>query len=195
MTNTEQALAKVGTTFDEVVDNILAVWNRATDANIEAGAQWYPLNGQWVIDQAYAHGYSVDTVAAVAAHLSPRIHWDRCKMLASNFLSGASTYGIMKARLKAAQTALDSDEPLSTLKGNKVKAFAANLLGDEDSVTVDVWAIRIALNITATKGEEVSKAGVYDAIADAYREAARQIGVAPSTVQATTWVVIRNGRS
>jgi hypothetical protein len=113
----------------------------------------------------------------------------------------------MGASLKNAQRALDSDEPLSTLNGNKVKAFAANLLGDEDSVTVDVWAVRVAFGASkefkSTVGDSepvrpenlLAKAGVYAAIADAYREAARQLGVAPSTVQAVTWVVIRNGRS
>jgi hypothetical protein len=193
MTTTEQALAKIDTDFDTVVANILAVFDRATPANIEAGAAWYPTQGQTVIDYAHSFGYSVDTVAAVVAHLSPRTPWDRNITQAAVVLAHGETVGVLGMNLRNAQKAMASDAPLDTLKGNKVKAFAANLLGDTEAVTVDVWAIRVALG--HGDGTEVSKVGVYDAIASAYREAARLRGVEPSTMQAVTWVVARNGRA
>ena len=185
-----EALAKVNTDFDQVVSRILATYKRATDAQLEDGHQWYPGEGAWVIEVAYAHGYSIDTVAAVAAHLSPRIDWDRCKTLTQIFLSSGETFGLMKANVARAQSAIDADAPLSTLKGNKTKAFAANLLGDTDAVTVDVWAIRTALGHTV-RGDEISIAGVYNAIADAYRAAAVILGVSAPSVQAVCWVVER----
>lgn len=189
-TRTQAAAAKVGTTHDEMVERILATYDRASDTQLEEGMQWYPGEGQWVIEVAYAHGYSVDTVAAVAAHLSPRIDWDRCKTLTQIFLSGGGTYGLMKANVARAQSAIDASEPLTTVKGNKTKAFAANLLGDVDAVTVDVWAIRIALGSTV-RGDEVKIAGLYEAIADAYRDAALQRGITAPSMQAVTWVVAR----
>jgi hypothetical protein len=36
---------------------------------------------------------------------------------------------------------------------------------------------------------------VYPAIEHAYRVAAERVGVDPTTMQATTWVVARNGRA
>jgi hypothetical protein len=96
----------------------------------------------------------------------------------------------MKDNVARAQSAIDSDAPLSTVKGNKTKAFAANLLGDTEAVTVDVWAIRTALGHTV-RGDEVKYAGVYDAIADAYRAAALVLGVSAPSVQAVCWVVER----
>jgi hypothetical protein len=191
-TNTKRtaALAKVNTTFEETVQRILETYDRATDTQLEDGMQWYPGEGQWVVEVAYAHGFSVDTVAAVAAHLSPRIDWDRCKTLTQIFLSGGGTFGLMKANAARAQSAIDSETPLSTVKGNKTKSFAANLLGDVDAVTVDVWAIRVALGATV-RGDEVKIAHLYDALADAYREAALRRGISAPSMQAVTWVVAR----
>lgn len=192
MTNTKRiaALAKVGTTHDEAVTRILETYDSATETQLEEGFQWYPGEGQWLVEIAYAHGFNVDTVAAVAAHLSPRIHWDRCKTLTQIFLSGGGTYGLMKDNVGRAQAAIDSDTPLATVKGNKTKAFAANLLGDVDAVTVDVWAIRIALGATV-RGDEIKIANLYDALADAYREAALRRGISGPSMQAVTWVVAR----
>lgn len=190
MSTQDKALAKVNTTFDEVVARIIATYSRATPSQLEDGLQWYPGEGAWVVEVAYAHGYSIDTVAAVAAHLSPRIDWDLCKTRTQIFLSSGETYGLMKANVARAQSAIDSDTPLATVKGNKTKAFAANLLGDTEAVTVDVWAIRTALGSTQ-RGDEISKAGVYDALADAYRAAALVLGVSAPSVQAVCWVVER----
>jgi hypothetical protein len=184
------ALAKVGTTFDEAVERILDTYDRATDTQLEEGMQWYPGEGQWLVEIAYAHGFNVDTVAAVAAHLSPRIDWNRCKTLVQIFLAGGGTFGLMKANVARAEAAINSETPLSTVKGNKTKAFAANLLGDVDAVTVDVWAIRIALGATV-RGDEVKIANLYDALADAYREAALRRGITAPSMQAVTWVVAR----
>lgn len=208
MTNThDKALAKAGTTFDDTVSRILETWNRATDSDIESGSRWYLLNGQAIVDMAYGFDVSVDTAAAVVAHLSPRLQWARNIVLAANVLGNGSTKGIMKQSLKNAQRALDSDAPLTTLRGNKVRNFAANLLGDAEAVTVDVWAARVAFGLgkgfKSTVGESetvkpetlLARKGVYDAIADAYREAAHRVGVEPSTMQATTWIVARNGRA
>lgn len=69
-----------------------------------------------------------------------------------------------------AADALNSDNPLDTLNGPKVKAFAANLLGDTTQVTVDVWAIRAACQ---DRSDEVnlSHKGVYAKIEKAYQDA------------------------
>ena len=190
MSNHDKALAKVNTTFDETVERILSVYDRATDSQLEEGMQWYPLNGAWVVETAHATGYSIDTVAAVAAHLSPRIDWNILVPRISLFLANGADKGLLKANVKLAKDAIVASDPLSTVKGKKTKAFAANLLGDLDAVTVDIWALRVALP-GKVKGTEPSLAGVHAALCDAYREAASRRGITPPSMQAVTWVVIR----
>ena len=91
--------------------------------------------------------------------------------------------GIDKAR-----AAMVADDPWSTFgDGPKTKAFAANIIGDDHAVTVDVWAARIA-GITE---EQLARVGVYEAVAHGYRLAAKRAGITPAQMQATTWVVIR----
>ena len=48
--------------------------------------------------------------------------------------------------------------------------------------------------LVADPEKALSRVGVYDAIEHSYRLAAARLGVDPVTVQATTWIVARNGR-
>lgn len=185
----------------ETVARILAVWERATDADRESGAQWYGADATAVLGALVAAGApSVEHAAAVVAHLSPRTSWARnvagAMALVADGAGAALVLGCMSANVKRAQGAMVSDEPLTTINGPKTKAFALNLLGDRDAVTVDVWAMRVAVRDCVTDPEKVlGRTGVYDAIAHAYRVAAASVNVTPETMQATTWIVARNGRA
>jgi hypothetical protein len=185
---------KAGISAGEVTARIIDYWDRATERNREDGAQWYLIQQQAIDDMAADAGLSSETVAAVVAHLSPRIHWSRNLVSAEILLKGSKPPGIMSRSLLGAKSALDSDDPVSTLKGPKTHSFALNLLGDSDAVTIDVWALRVALG---SKADELvlNRVGVYDAISHCYRDAARMAGVSPSTMQATVWIVARNGRA
>ena len=94
--------------------------------------------------------------------------------------------------MRRARRALESDNPLETFgpTAPKTARFARNLLGDRTVVTVDVWALRVALGRHADENA-LKRAGVYAAIEHAYILAAARLGVDPVTVQATTWVAIR----
>lgn len=193
--NTAAALERQSLTVDELVSNILEVWGRATDANREDGAQWYLLAGTIVADLAAAHGVTLEQSAAVVAHLSPRTPWARNVAGAAAVLAGVTMAGLMPANRARAEAAMADAAPLSTLKGPKTRSFAANMLGDPDAVTVDVWALRVALGVRPDLELLISRKGVYDAIADCYRIAAARVGVTPATMQATTWIVARGGRA
>lgn len=188
-------------TLDDTVGRILAMWDRSTDAHRESGAQWYGAEATAVLAGLVAAGApSVDHAAAVVAHLSPRTTWARNTAGAMALVTGgeaaALVLGCMSANVSRAIGALNSDDPIGTLNGPKTKAFALNLLGDRDAVTVDVWAARIAMGDTVDTPEKVlGRTGVYDAIAHAYRVAAQTVDVTPETMQATTWIVARNGRA
>lgn len=67
------------------------------------------------------------------------------------------------------------------LSGNKVRAFAANLKGDLDAVTIDVWVCRW-YGITGTLTNKK-----YDEIADRIRNSAYSQGYKPAEYQAMIW--------
>jgi hypothetical protein len=86
----------------------------------------------------------------------------------------------------------NGEAALSVLNGPKVRAFYANIMGDTDAVTVDVWAARVATGLTGKAAERaIGTAKRYADVADAYRHAARILGVTPREVQAATWVAAR----
>lgn len=188
----DDRLAKAGLpSLATLTDTILGVWSQATDSDLESGASWYGEAAELAATLAAKSGVSVEHAASVISHLSPRTTWARNVMGATELLlHGRQGPGIMSAGYGRAVKALESDNPLETFGGPKTRAFAANISGDTEAVTVDVWACRVA----GISDKLLGRVGVYDAVAEAYRLAARSVGVTPRTMQATTWVTARGGR-
>lgn len=98
----------------------------------------------------------------------------------------------------------NGEAPLSVLRGPKVRAFYANITGDADAVTVDVWAVRAARGDQACvpdgrgrlryADDGTVSAREYREYADVYRRAARRLGVTPRECQAAVWVAVRGVR-
>lgn len=196
--NATQALARQRITLETVIRRILSVFDAATASDIEAGAQWYgSAIGDILTAMALASGHSVERCAAVIAHLSPRTPWGRNTAGAWLTITGedARSIGCIGANVDRAEAAMVADVPLATVNGPKTSRFARNLLGDRDAVTVDVWAARVALGASDDVEAVLRRAGVYEALETAYQLAAARRGVDPATMQATTWVVARNGRA
>lgn len=183
--------AKAGVTLETTVRRILRTFDRATVSDVEAGARWYDEAGQIASELApYTKSGSVEHAAAVIAALSPRTSWARNVAGATLLLvHGDVLPGLIGRNVTTAKAA--TREGPKALNGPKTRNFARNIAGDREAVTVDVWAARVA-GITE---QELSRKGVYDALERAYRLAARRRGVDPATMQATTWVIARNGRA
>lgn len=183
-------------TLETLTRRILKVWARAAASDIESGARWYDDAGELASSLAPAAG-SRERAAVVIAHLSPRTSWARNIATATALINqgpdAARALGAMGDNVERAMAALGSDTPLDTFgKGaDKTRSFARNILGDREAVTVDVWAARAA----GIDEKALKRIGVYDAVAHAYRLAARRAGVDPATMQATTWIVVRGGRA
>lgn len=189
----DASLRRIDVTLETVVRRILRTFDRATASDIERGATWYDEAGD-IVTQLGPKVGGREYAAALISHLSPRTSWARNIAGAVAIANGDMSdnpEGCIGANVKRARLALASEDPISTLQGPKTRRFALNMLGDREAVTVDVWAARVAgVDETA-----LSLVGVYDAIEHAYRLAARRRGVDPATMQATTWIVARNGRS
>lgn len=178
---------------EDMVLNILAVYDRASEAQRQAGEAWYPTAGDIVTAIADASGTPTLRVAYALAALSPRNPWKWNVADAYSFavakrngysMPAATTFGRNQL---AAWQALDGDgEPWLT-SAPKVKAFVRAILGDYDSVVVDVWAMRVA---TEGRLDTVRSDAEYIEVAAAYSEAAnRRHHVYPASMQAITWLV------
>lgn len=185
-----------GVTLRTVTTRIARTFDQATPAEIEAGAAWYPETGSLAGDLALQSGRSKDCAAAVISHLSPRLQWARNVLAAHTLLvekealPGTLSRGIAKAEaaISRDQNMLGVDE--STF-GPKTLRFYLNIMGSREDVTVDVWALRAA----GLDDTYLGRKGVYEALEYAYQLAAARRSVEPSTMQATTWVVVRGGHA
>lgn len=184
-----------GVTLETIVRRILRTFDRATASDVEAGASWYPHAQTIAAGLARTAGVDLLAGAALLSALSPRTDWARNVAGATSLAEGGVAEGCMATNVERGHRVLwaarhRGDVIAALGDGPKTRAFAQNIAGDVEAVTVDVWACRVA-DLDETL---LSRKGAYSAVAHAYRLAARRRGVTPATMQATTWVVARNGR-
>jgi hypothetical protein len=172
--------------------NIIRIFREADDAQLAEGLAWY----------ADAHSLAValdsDDVlraAGVIAALSVKQDWSRNVILAARAFADGHASGTLGFCVKAADRILAGEHVDTVLRGDKTNNFAHVIADPTDAhaVVIDRHAFDIALGRVTddeTRGI-LSRKGVYDTFADAYREAAAVLGYSPSQVQAVTWVVWR----
>lgn len=142
------------------------------------------------------HNLSVGQIADLISVLSPQKAWTQNLDEVDKFLSAFSVGDDLDSvrafctRLQRAKIRgiLETGEGL---KGQKVTAFRANIIDPwSDVVTVDSWAVRIALDDPSHDGS-ISSPPLYAAYSASYRAAAESLGMLPSALQAITWVHYR----
>jgi hypothetical protein len=195
ITTRPNGLAKSGIAKSAVTARLVRHYRAASPEMITAGRNWYPDAGSIAADIAESTGYRIDTVAAVIAALSPQTRWSINILAAQAICDGnhARYPSMLGSNHARALAVLGSDNPTAMLgNGPKVNAFAENILGDPDTVTIDSWAVRAALGTTTTPLDVILKrVGVYDDLASCYRAAARIVGERPCDLQAIVWCHIR----
>lgn len=201
------------------VRRVTRAYRASTPIERAAGLGWYGTawSAAWTIAEAAtgrarwarmsdaARREAAVTVAGVLAALSPRCQWSTNVAWAAALVGAAWSGGEVPRvhtktmRRQAWRIAL-GEHPLAVLRGPKVRAFWANITGDVDAVTVDVWAVRAARGAVPSVGargrlvwddDGAVSAREYAAYADVYRRAARRLGVTPRECQAAVWVHIR----
>jgi hypothetical protein len=164
-------------------------WDASPD-EMRAGRSWY-ADARAV---AARIGPDVPTGAGVLAALSPQCSWSENVRLAEQaFRTDKATGHTGDACSKANRIMYGHADPLGALGGSKVRAFYRAIVGDPDAVVIDRHAFDVAVG-RVTDGHArtvLSRVGVYDLFADAYREAAAIVGETPAALQAITWVVWR----
>lgn len=168
--------------------HIRAVRAQATPADIARGRDWYRAARRIVDAIADWAGVEPDRVAAMLAALSPRNPWHWNVQDAAAFALAVSRGDPMPSATtfranRATAYAFGAGTGDWRTAAPKVRSFVANIMGDTEAVTVDVWAARVATGGTLASPPR----GQYAAIADAYRTVAREYGETPRDLQAITW--------
>lgn len=195
---------------DTMVRNITRAFRKATPAHMAAGLGWYA--------EAYRVAAQIwperpDLAAGVIAALSPRCQWSTNQVWAAAVVHAARTGQACPAvstmpNRRTAWAIANGESPVTALgtftksgkvkSGMKIRAFWANIMGDQTAVTCDVWAVYAALGY---KDESMVKSPAnYARVAAAYRHAARILSrtegrvVSPREVQAAVWVSVRGSK-
>jgi hypothetical protein len=173
-----------------IEQNILDVFDRATDAEVMHGMTWYVEANAIALE--LGHG-DVRKGAALIAVTSPMQKWDRNIKVARHAVEYGYPYPGMKNIMGKVIRILEGENPDTVVSGEKVTSFYNNIIDPlGDHVTVDRHAIDIALGVRHTDESRPSMSKTrYKAIADAYTAVAKGLEIAPLQLQAITWVTWR----
>jgi len=166
--------------------NFIGLLSRATEADLRAAHAWY--------NDAHAFAdsltgirpeWSMQVAASVVSAFSPRVTWAHNKAKALQYAQGITPKGL-RSHVAAADRCVV--EGFKGLRGPKTNAFARAIAGDDNAVVVDVWMCR-----AAGLGKDAPTVTEYRAIADAVRTLAATptVCMAPATLQALLWIVVR----
>lgn len=186
---------------EEMVKNVVYTFLNASPEDMQEGMVWYEEAYRECSRIAQKYGISTTTVVALVAVISPSIMWggnisapEKIIDLWQNGVPASEWVGfnIYPANLLKAERILSGD--LTVMRGNKVKSFYANILGDPEPITIDRWSIRVALNDPKLGKDMIVPSGkkVYNYLGDVYRESGRLLRTEGMDVQAVTWTVFRN---
>ncbi len=156
-------------------------WYEDTFLNIQNIMTVYDDSGENSDELAYLF---VDLLAAT----SPRTSIIRNTFLTSQIFSYINDAILCKMPMKFEAHLNNVCRALLglPLSGQKVLSFQANLLGDQNAVTVDTWMMKVY-----GKDHDNPSPKEYEEITAATRKVAKQYGVKPAQMQAALWVGIK----
>lgn len=188
------------------VENILAVYAQATDAEREHGLTWYAQAKASAQAIADANELPIHIVVGVIAALSPTNNWDQnlkdAALFCETFVNGgyfedvkASTYKKMWEKawtiLAAGADHHSPDHIAQILNGPKITDFYWCILG-YDCCVIDghAWCIANADRRTMQEVPSIGKKLRLE-LQQAYAVAAHKFGMSAYEMQAATWVAWR----
>jgi len=155
----------------------------------EIMADWYEISSKDIERYSRRLELSADFVADIVAILSPRIQVSRNARIAHQFITTDDTAGIMRNRIEAIDYYRRTGKVSQS--GQKVRNFSANLRGNFDLVTIDVWMSRaFGVDYDGVNSPAKSDA-VYARMAGRITRLASRFDVSPASFQACVWSGIR----
>ena len=176
---------RYSTVRSAAIESFIALLAQATLFDLRAAERWYDEAGAFAESLRPTTGWSLETSASVVSAFSPRVTWAHNKAKATQYAQGITPKGL-RSHVVAADRCLA--EGFNGLRGLKTNAFARAIAGDREAVVVDVWMCR-----AAGLGKDAPNKTEYRAIADAIRTIAGTPAVcmAPATLQALLWIIVR----
>jgi hypothetical protein len=170
------------------VVNIISTYRRASEAERIEGVNWYRKAGA-LASEMHPQG------AAIIAALSPQKAWDINLIAAREMVATGDTKWGTAANKDKARRIIAGESPDDVLRGPKVRSFWEAIDGHSSAVVVDRHALGVYKGLRPNKVSRrvLERRGAYQYLADAYRRAARIIGIDVQSLQAITWVVWRKG--
>lgn len=171
------------------IRNIIRVYNQADADQKRRGQEWYRTAHE--LADFLSEG-DVQRGAGVIAALSANKAWDLNQRLAHDAFNG-NVHGHTSANLaKVAKimAGVDPTEvlPMSAKTGNFYRCILDP--DDAEAVCIDRHAHDVAVGRPFGDADRgLSAKGRYAVLSLAYRNAAAKLGISPSVLQATTWVV------
>lgn len=172
--------------------NILKVYRRATPEQYHAGATWY--NSAHNLAHVIGRG-DIWKGAGLIAVYSPLTPWWRNVELANDSaFTGIARTDTLGNSARLAQRIINGEHSMDVIKGDKTRSFCKNIAlnGESDAVTVDVHAFSIAMGKPIPSSQIKLGKRLYRDIAMCYSRAADIEGIAPTQMQAITWVTWRD---
>jgi hypothetical protein len=181
---------------DIVESRLRAHWDAsAYTGRRRRGRDWYPAARRWAEDLARETGYTVQQVVAVLAITSPDIQLATNLDHAERILRGERDTGGRFPnvnRPKIAAVLADAEAAAEWARGPKVGPFHRAILGDEDALVLDRWAIFAATGERDERTtDRVAHSKLRDNVEAAYRALARKLRIPVRDLQATLWLQVR----
>lgn len=177
---------RYATVRSEATERFISLLASATLFDLHAAMCWYDDAREFAESlRVQRPEWSLQVAASVVSAFSPRVTWAHNKAKATQYAQGITPKGLY-AHVNAADRCVR--EGFNGLRGPKTNAFARAIAGDRDAVVVDVWMCR-----AAGLGKDAPNATEYRAIADAIKALAGTPAVcmAPATLQALLWIIVR----
>ena len=181
-----RTLARYKAVRTAAIERFIGHLASATLFDLAAAERWYTEAGTFAQSlRTLRPEWSLEVSASVVSAFSPRVTWAHNKAKALAFAQGEEPKGL-RSHVAAAKRC--TVEGFNGLRGPKTKAFARAIAGCTDAVVVDVWMCR-----AAGLGKDAPTAVEYIAIADAIRTIAATptVCMAPATLQALLWIIVR----
>lgn len=174
-------------TYDSIQTRYLDAILEATPKHYMQAATWYHDAQSLAIQFASRYEITLDAAACVIASFSPRTRWSQNILNAEMFLNNESVPALGN-NIRMARNSLF--ETFDALKGRKTNAFARNIAGDLNVVTIDVWMIRAAGYNRADANKSM-----YELMSSVIVDMAAELEIAPAQLQALIWIMVRGNNA
>jgi hypothetical protein len=192
--------------------HIVSVYLEASKLELRQGKDWYTTAHDVCQELADTYNKSFKLVCIIMSVLSPATSWENNVKYCEKFLEDYTTDSVsiednMYTTYKFnAQKALDFiNDPTKAFawfeaevselgSGHKTWSFAHNIYGETEYATIDRHAYRVwkhGLGLVEMKTPSLSRKQYISVWSD-YSVVANLLGLEVSTLQAVTWIVIRN---